>query len=66
MVCELKPGTSALHLREQKHCNKSSEGPLCLLTGLHPAPTVFTDSRGSHVNLDVVNRAVWSKGWRES
>lgn len=64
MICEPKPETSVLHLREQKHCNKSCEGPLCLLTGLHPAPAVFTDSRGSHVDLDVV-RAVWSKEWRE-
>lgn len=62
-ICEPKPETSALHLREQKSCGK----PLYLLTGLHPAPTVFTDSRGSHVDLDVVNtRAVGSKEWRES
>lgn len=61
MICEPKPETSALHLREQKHWNKSY---MCLLTSLHPAPTVFTDS---HVDLDVVStRAVWSKEWRES
>lgn len=41
MICEPKPETSALHLREQKHCNKSCERPLYLLTGLHSAPAVF-------------------------
>lgn len=29
MVCEAKPGTSALHPRQQKHCNKSCQG-LCV------------------------------------
>lgn len=48
MIYEPKPETFALHLREQKHWNKSW---VYLLTGLHPVPTVFTDSRGSHVIL---------------
>lgn len=64
MIYEPKPETFALHLREQKHWNKSW---VYLLTGLHPVPTVFTDSRGIHVDLDAVStRAVWSKEWRES
>lgn len=47
MICEPKPETSALHLREQKHCNKSCEGPLCLLTGLHPAQRCLQTLEGA-------------------
>lgn len=52
-----------LHWRNQKHWDSPVEGmkALRLLTGFHPAQTVFTDSRESHVDLDLVNTwAVWT------